>query len=172
VASQQADFLRHIRNIVKNAGTYTGELKFLDGLVAGAERPCLKCHGQGGLYIIDVSFPVTVPCEGKWVACDACTAIPMKIADNWLPTPENVNALPGPVRKYIHDLETKADPAGIVAENTLLRDQTKYLDAMIGRLKAELARSDAQAVRDKLDSITVYGNDTKRNGETLQGQKA
>jgi len=41
------------------------------------------------------------------------------------------------VRRYIHDLITNADPSGMVAENTLLRDQTRQLDAMIGRLKAQ-----------------------------------
>ena len=40
----------------------------------------------------------------------------------------------------VHDLETLCDPAGLTAENALLRDQTKMLDATIGRLKAELAR--------------------------------
>ena len=39
----------------------------------------------------------------------------------------------------VHDLETRCDPAGLVRENGLLRDQTRQLDAMIGRLKRELA---------------------------------
>lgn len=33
------------------------------------------------------------------------------VADDWLPTADNVNALPDPVRKYIHDIETRCDPA-------------------------------------------------------------
>lgn len=61
------------------------------------------------------------------------------VADDWTPTPVNINALPERVRAYIHDLVANADPSGMVAENTLLRDQTKQLDAMIGRLKRELA---------------------------------
>lgn len=36
----------------------------------------------------------------------------MIIPDGWTPTAENINALPEPVRRYIHDLETNADPAG------------------------------------------------------------
>ena len=55
--------------------------------------------------------------------------------DDWTPIAENINALPEPIREYIYHLETNADPAGMVAENTLLKDQTKQLDAMIGRLK-------------------------------------
>ena len=57
----------------------------------------------------------------------------------WLPTPDNINALPGPVRKYVCRIETLCDPAGMVAENMLLKDQTRQLDAMIKRLKNELA---------------------------------
>jgi hypothetical protein len=59
------------------------------------------------------------------------------VDEDWLPTSANINALAAPVRRYIHDLITNADPSGMVAENTLLRDQTRQLDAMIGRLKAQ-----------------------------------
>lgn len=48
-------------------------------------------------------------------------------APEWLPTPENINALPDPLRKYIHDLETNCDPAGMVQENALLKDTVKGL---------------------------------------------
>lgn len=58
--------------------------------------------------------------------------------ENWTPTAANINALPPALKSYIHDLVASCDPAGIIAENTLLRDQTKMLDAMIGRLKVEL----------------------------------
>jgi hypothetical protein len=34
----------------------------------------------------------------------------------WTPTLENVNALPYALRKYIHDLENTADPAGMVRQ--------------------------------------------------------
>jgi hypothetical protein len=33
----------------------------------------------------------------------------------WAPTAENINKLPEPVRRYIHDLETNTDPAGNTA---------------------------------------------------------
>lgn len=62
----------------------------------------------------------------------------------WLPTAEAINALPEGPRAYIHALVAQTDPAGMVAENTLLRDQTRQLDAMIGRLKAE--RTEAREV--------------------------
>lgn len=56
----------------------------------------------------------------------------------WLPTSENINSLPEPVRNYIHDLISNTDPANMVSENTLLRDQTRMLDAKIAKLKKEL----------------------------------
>lgn len=56
----------------------------------------------------------------------------------WTPTAANINALPPPVRKYIHDLETLADPAGIVQENVLGRDTIKALEAWVNDLQAGL----------------------------------
>jgi hypothetical protein len=49
----------------------------------------------------------------------------------WLPDSEHINALPQPVRNYIHDLETNVDPAGIVAQNALLRDTVAALEGRI-----------------------------------------
>lgn len=45
----------------------------------------------------------------------------MEIAEDWTPTADNINALPRPVRDYIHSLETNADPAGMVRENAILK---------------------------------------------------
>jgi len=56
----------------------------------------------------------------------------------WSPTADNVNALPLHIREYIHDLETNADPAGMVAENTLISDLCRQLDAKIAQLKERL----------------------------------
>jgi len=50
-----------------------------------------------------------------------------KLYKDWLPTPENINALPEPIRKFIHDLETNTDPARIVRENILIKDTCKAL---------------------------------------------
>jgi hypothetical protein len=59
----------------------------------------------------------------------------------WTPTAENINTLPNPVKQYIHDLETNADPAGTIQDLALLKDQTKQLDAMIARLKKVINRT-------------------------------
>src|SRR4051812_37630760 len=36
------------------------------------------------------------------------------LVEHWEPTPENINALPDPVRHYIMHLETLCEPAGLV----------------------------------------------------------
>ncbi|MCU1235208.1 MAG: hypothetical protein JWP63_3175 [Candidatus Solibacter sp.] len=38
------------------------------------------------------------------------------------PDPDHTNALPAPLRKDIHDLETRVDPAGNVAETAMLKE--------------------------------------------------
>ncbi len=59
---------------------------------------------------------------------------------DWTPTPDNINRLPEPLRRYIHDLETLCDPAGIVAENVLQRDNANMLTVVNNDLTAENAR--------------------------------
>jgi hypothetical protein len=58
----------------------------------------------------------------------------LEIGPDWLPTAEAINALPYPQRKFIHDFEMNADPAGMVRQNIILEEQvdalTVKLDAM------------------------------------------
>jgi len=49
----------------------------------------------------------------------------------WTPTPENINALPEPIRIYLHDLETICDPAGMVQEIALLKENIKALQKLL-----------------------------------------
>jgi len=35
--------------------------------------------------------------------------------ENFIPDPDHINGLPMPLREYIHDLATRANPAGDVA---------------------------------------------------------
>ena len=46
----------------------------------------------------------------------------LAIPDGWLPTAENINKLPGPVRSYIHELTANSDPSGTIQENVFLKD--------------------------------------------------
>lgn len=53
------------------------------------------------------------------------------IDDDWRPTAENINALPMPLRVYIHKLETHWDPAGTLQEVAELRDLVAQLSAAV-----------------------------------------
>lgn len=54
-------------------------------------------------------------------------------------TSAEINALPRPVRDYIHALETNCDPAGLVRANESLREQVHALTKMGEELKAQAA---------------------------------
>lgn len=55
----------------------------------------------------------------------------IEISDDWLPTADNINALPMPLRRYIHDIETKWDPAHTVQELAAARDLIAQLEAAV-----------------------------------------
>ena len=59
--------------------------------------------------------------------------------EGWLPTAENVNALPEGIRRYVHDLQTRCDPADDVQKMALQVDTIRGLDAKVRELEAELA---------------------------------
>ena len=58
--------------------------------------------------------------------------------DRFIPDADHINALPGPLRRYIHDLETRADPAGDVAEIALLKENNAALWARVRELEAQV----------------------------------
>ena len=49
------------------------------------------------------------------------------ISDTWTPSADNINALPEPLRHYIHDLETVCDPAGDVQDKFRLKTENDLL---------------------------------------------
>ena len=57
------------------------------------------------------------------------TAPQPAISHRWTPTAENINALPEPIRRYIADLSTNADPAGTVRDLTIACDTIRALEA-------------------------------------------
>ncbi len=58
------------------------------------------------------------------------------IANDWLPTITSVNALPAPLRRYIHDLQTTVDPSGLMRESFMLRQENAHLRLECERLAA------------------------------------
>jgi hypothetical protein len=57
-----------------------------------------------------------------------------------LPTPERINKLPAWARQYIHDLATRADPAGDLWELASLREQRDALVKKVSELQRELRK--------------------------------
>lgn len=53
-------------------------------------------------------------------------------------TPAQINALPEHVRRYIHDLQTICDPAGMVRQITQQQDQIRELSASNALLRRQL----------------------------------
>lgn len=61
------------------------------------------------------------------------------IYGDWRPTPENINALPEPLRQYVAALETRADPSGEFRELIQARDTIKALEARVAELSEALS---------------------------------
>ena len=57
--------------------------------------------------------------------------------DKFVPDPEHINALPGPLRSFIHDLSTRADPAGDVAQIACLKETVAALGARVRELESQ-----------------------------------
>jgi len=83
-----------------------------------------SCHGRADGYGLDCIDYQTRRAELAEAALAA-------LGNGWLPTSDAINALPEGVRRFVHDLETRCDPAGIVAENTVLHDQASQLQAAL-----------------------------------------
>lgn len=61
----------------------------------------------------------------------------MENPNTWTATAEAINALPDPIRHYIHQLETRTDPAGDVRRIAELKDQVEALQVLLVAAKAE-----------------------------------
>ena len=60
--------------------------------------------------------------------------------DTFIPDPEHINALPEPVRRYIHDLATRVDPAGDTAQIALLKENNAALWKRVQELEGQIAQ--------------------------------
>lgn len=59
------------------------------------------------------------------------------IAASWLPTAENIEALPEPVRHYIAELETNCDPPSLVRDNIVIKENIKALEVRLKEAEAK-----------------------------------
>jgi hypothetical protein len=69
----------------------------------------------------------------------------------FVPDPEHIKALPEPVRRYIHELETRADPAGNIAEIALLKENNAALWKRVQELEQEPKHFAGQDPKKALD---------------------
>jgi hypothetical protein len=67
---------------------------------------------------------------------------------DWTPTPENINALPDPIRQYIHDLETNADPSGNIRDAICQRETAMALAKRVEELEKALELCKITLTRD------------------------
>src|SRR5262249_50344984 len=80
-------------------------------------------------------------CQGTGSHCDRVHKPKCPIAACLFFRPHSAddhNALPKPVRNYIHWLATRADPAGDLREIASLKEQREALTVKVGELIAEL----------------------------------
>ena len=74
------------------------------------------------------------------------------LAEDWQPTPENINALPEPLRHYVRALESMSDPAGLAARERMRRasSQRRFRRAAFWNGSGDLA---SQLFQDQAETI-------------------
>ena len=75
-----------------------------------------------------------------WTLSDLASLALAGGMDTFVPDAEHITVLPEPVRRYIGELETRADPAGDVAELALLRENNVALWKRVQELQDEVKR--------------------------------
>jgi hypothetical protein len=75
--------------------------------------------------------------SGRWNWRREYRGKSMFISRTWRPTKRNLNRLPMPLQRLIHNLLTECDPAGTIRENVLLKDENYALRRKIAELKGE-----------------------------------
>ena len=70
---------------------------------------------------------------------------------------DKINALPDDLRMYVHDLETRADPAGDVARIAFLQDQ-------VAQLQAKCLEQQERDLSEKIDDIMMEQEQAQGRG--------
>lgn len=96
------------------------------------------------LLLVAPSVPALAPGEGE--APDEPTLPAREDArpPREYPTSEEINVLPEPLRRYVHDLETRCDPAGELRERAALKEQVAVLIRQLREIASMLGWKDAQ----------------------------
>lgn len=74
---------------------------------------------------------------GVYYGCTCGRDFDDPVHGNWTPTAANINGLPPALRRYIHDLETNADPAGTIREAICQRANAMALARRVKEIESE-----------------------------------
>ena len=102
---------------------------------------------------------------------DCACGLPIEAHDPvppWTPTPENINALPAPLRKYIDDLETRCDPAGDVRARVLAEDAVRALELEVVRLEGVADQTDYESKEKEAAQKAAYDQGYEEGGEAMR----
>lgn len=81
-------------------------------------------------YWLEHDNPMNIFERAEWDAGVREICLAWFRLQEFTPTADKINALPEPLRCYIHDLETVCDPSGTIAQIAQLTDQNKQLIAL------------------------------------------
>lgn len=105
-------------------------------------------------------YPLCEKCGGYHDAGYHTAVRCLLLPEGWTPTSANINALPEPLRRYVHDLETRCDPAGEIQERVALREN-------VARLTAALAAAEQRAT----DATDGLRDALRRHGEACEREE-
>ena len=94
------------------------------------------------------------------ISCAIC------IPNGWTPTADNINALPAPLRQYIHDLETRCDHTGEVAALALAKENIKALELLRDEQAVQIAERDARLAA----ALTALRKAAGKIGEDIKAE--
>jgi hypothetical protein len=77
----------------------------------------------------------------------------------FIPDPEHINALPEPVRRYVHDLATRVDPAGDTAQIALLKENNAALWKRVQELEGQIAQLRPKAADLAIELQRIYDSE-------------
>ncbi len=106
---------------------------------------------------LEAQRDVLIAARQRAEAAEAALTAQREQLDAFIPDSAHINALPEPIRRYIHDLETQCDPAGLVRENTIARDTIRSLEQQVATQGEENARL-KDFVQELADEPCAYGD--------------
>jgi hypothetical protein len=108
---------------------------------AGEDKTALRCDECGEV----------VGTMNTWPFSDLASLALAGAMDTFVPDAAHINTLPEPIRRYIHELATRADPAGDVAEIALLKENNAALWNRVQELEDEVKRLNNHAQGKAMD---------------------